>query len=253
MAEDEDKKVDKKVEKETPSKGEDTTEGEKKVYKKMKPVKVIRVKPKSEEVGKKGEEKAKKPKKIEKKGEESEEEKEVKGERPKRKVKKKKVEADEEGPKKEVKAEKPKKVEKPKVKDEELKEEKKKEEEEAKEEEEEAEEEEAEEKEEEEIEIIEEEEEYTVKIKPELSDELKQNLKIRRSIKKKTPDFRRQEWFRYKRLGTSWRRPRGLHSKMRKHKGRRLWFTILRIWRKSIQRAKQRGLGIVLGQEKEWR
>jgi large subunit ribosomal protein L32e len=30
--------------------------------------------------------------------------------------------------------------------------------------------------------------------------------------------FKRQEWFRYKRLGTSWRRPRGHHSKMREHK-----------------------------------
>lgn len=33
--------------------------------------------------------------------------------------------------------------------------------------------------------------------------------------------FKRQEWFRYKRLGTSWRRPKGHHSKMREHKGYR--------------------------------
>ncbi|NIM89434.1 MAG: 50S ribosomal protein L32e [Candidatus Aminicenantes bacterium] len=60
-----------------------------------------------------------------------------------------------------------------------------------------------------------------MKIKPELSEELKHELEIRRGIKKKTPDFKRQEWFRYKRLGEAWRRPRGLHSKMRKHKGYR--------------------------------
>jgi len=33
--------------------------------------------------------------------------------------------------------------------------------------------------------------------------------------------FKRQEWFRYRRLGTSWRRPKGHHSKMRDHKGYR--------------------------------
>ena len=29
------------------------------------------------------------------------------------------------------------------------------------------------------------------------------------------PEFKRQEWFRYKRLGDSWRKPRDLHSKLR--------------------------------------
>ncbi len=76
-----------------------------------------------------------------------------------------------------------------------------------------------EEAEEEEIEIVEEEEGYKVKIKPQLSDELKSALKIRNNIKKKTPNFKRQEWHRYKRLGKAWRKPRGLHSKTRKHKG----------------------------------
>ncbi len=33
----------------------------------------------------------------------------------------------------------------------------------------------------------------------------------------KRPKFRRQNWFRYKRLGEKWRRPRGIHSKMRRH------------------------------------
>ncbi|HEX16936.1 MAG TPA: 50S ribosomal protein L32e, partial [Thermoplasmatales archaeon] len=32
----------------------------------------------------------------------------------------------------------------------------------------------------------------------------------------KEPEFLRQEWFRYKRVGECWRRPKGLHSKMRK-------------------------------------
>jgi len=152
----------------------------------------------------------------------------VEAERPKKKVAKKriKVEEREKVEKPKVKAEKELMEEKEEKKKDEMEkpkeEEKKEEKEEEKEEEEEAEEEEGEEEEEkEEIEIIEEEEEYKVKIKPELSDELKHELEIRRGIKKKTPEFRRQEWFRYKRLGEAWRRPRGLHSKMRKHKGYR--------------------------------
>jgi large subunit ribosomal protein L32e len=35
------------------------------------------------------------------------------------------------------------------------------------------------------------------------------------SRKKRTPKFRRQEWFRFRRLGEKWRRPRGKDSKMR--------------------------------------
>jgi large subunit ribosomal protein L32e len=69
----------------------------------------------------------------------------------------------------------------------------------------------------EELEIVEEEEERpkkpVKKIKPELDDETRQAMDIRASRKK--PKFRRQEWFRYKRLGDSYRKPRGLHSKMR--------------------------------------
>jgi large subunit ribosomal protein L32e len=34
-------------------------------------------------------------------------------------------------------------------------------------------------------------------------------------------EFRRQEWFRYKRLGESWRKPRGKHSKQREQQARR--------------------------------
>ena len=69
--------------------------------------------------------------------------------------------------------------------------------------------------EEEEIEIIEE-ETVRPKIKPVLDDETRTLLKLREKQKRKRPGFRRQEWFRYKKLGKSWRKPRGLHSKARK-------------------------------------
>jgi len=67
------------------------------------------------------------------------------------------------------------------------------------------------------IEIIEEEEEgaYRVKKKPDLGKELKEKLLIRKKIKKRTPDFIREEWFRYKRIPRNWRRPDGITSKMR--------------------------------------
>jgi large subunit ribosomal protein L32e len=43
-------------------------------------------------------------------------------------------------------------------------------------------------------------------------------MAIRKGIKKKTPKFLRQEWFRKKhRLGKKWRKPRGIHSKLREH------------------------------------
>jgi large subunit ribosomal protein L32e len=34
--------------------------------------------------------------------------------------------------------------------------------------------------------------------------------------------FLRQEWFRYKRLGKAWRRPKGMHSKLREHRRYRM-------------------------------
>ena len=72
-------------------------------------------------------------------------------------------------------------------------------------------------KEEEEVEIVEEEEEgkYVVKKKPELSKEQKEKLLLRIQIKKRTPEFLREEWFRYKRIPKNWRRPDGITSKMR--------------------------------------
>ncbi len=56
------------------------------------------------------------------------------------------------------------------------------------------------------------------KQKPELPEDVQRALEIRRERKKKEPEFRRQEWFRYKKLGTKWRKPKGLHSKMRLNK-----------------------------------
>ena len=46
-------------------------------------------------------------------------------------------------------------------------------------------------------------------------------LRVRKTQKKRKPHFIRQESWRYKRVGVSWRRPRGIDSKMRvKKKGR---------------------------------
>ena len=56
---------------------------------------------------------------------------------------------------------------------------------------------------------------YDVKKKATLSDEQKKQLQIRKQIKQRTPTFLREEWFRYKRIPKNWRRPDGLHSKMR--------------------------------------
>jgi len=45
---------------------------------------------------------------------------------------------------------------------------------------------------------------------------LQRALKLRTHIKKKKPEFVRQESWRYKRLKESWRRPRGIDNKMRR-------------------------------------
>ena len=50
-----------------------------------------------------------------------------------------------------------------------------------------------------------------------LTKEQKTDLSKRNRMSHKRPNFRRQNWFRYKRLGQKWRRPRGIHSKMRRH------------------------------------
>lgn len=64
---------------------------------------------------------------------------------------------------------------------------------------------------------------YKVKKKPQISEEIKRKLLIRKKIKDKTPVFLRQEWFRYKRLGRKlhWRKPKGMTSKLRMNLGYR--------------------------------
>lgn len=59
--------------------------------------------------------------------------------------------------------------------------------------------------------------EIKVKIKPELKSELKDKLEKRKELKKRTPEFIREEWFRYKRIPKNWRRPDGITSKMRRN------------------------------------
>ena len=59
---------------------------------------------------------------------------------------------------------------------------------------------------------------YMVKQKPVLNDEMKAALALRAAQKKKTPSFRRTEWFRYKRLSRSgWRAPHGMDNKQRRN------------------------------------
>jgi large subunit ribosomal protein L32e len=68
-----------------------------------------------------------------------------------------------------------------------------------------------------ETEIVEDEEKAVPKVKPVLDDEIKAALEFRSAKNDARPAFKRQEWFRYQRLGEKWRKPRGIHSKMRRH------------------------------------
>ncbi|HID74145.1 MAG TPA: 50S ribosomal protein L32e [Thermoplasmata archaeon] len=54
------------------------------------------------------------------------------------------------------------------------------------------------------------------KQRPDIDEETRTAIEMRAAQRRRMPTFRRQEWFRYRRLGTAWRRPKGLHSKMRK-------------------------------------
>tara|TARA_B100000459_G_scaffold146956_1_gene114578 strand:+ start:3507 stop:4163 length:657 start_codon:yes stop_codon:yes gene_type:complete len=57
---------------------------------------------------------------------------------------------------------------------------------------------------------------HRAKQKPELDDSTKEALSLRSSQSRKQPKFRRQEWYRYKRLARSgWRKPKGYQSKQR--------------------------------------
>jgi len=62
---------------------------------------------------------------------------------------------------------------------------------------------------------------YVVKMKPTLDQKTKILLSKREEIDSRRPAFKRQEWFRFQRLGETWRKPRGIHSKMRRHYGYR--------------------------------
>ncbi|MDR1954566.1 MAG: 50S ribosomal protein L32e [Candidatus Methanoplasma sp.] len=62
---------------------------------------------------------------------------------------------------------------------------------------------------------------YVVKAKPELTDETADALAVRAMISGRRPAFKRQEWFRYSKLGEKWRKPKGIHSKMKRRLKRR--------------------------------
>jgi large subunit ribosomal protein L32e len=62
---------------------------------------------------------------------------------------------------------------------------------------------------------------YVAKIKPELDAKTIDLLAKRAAIDDRRPAFLRQEWFRFARLGEKWRKPKGIHSKMRRHYGYR--------------------------------
>ena len=74
-----------------------------------------------------------------------------------------------------------------------------------------------------EVEIVDEnvEDVYVPKVKPELSEERVDALAKRALISGRRPAFKRQEWFRYSKLGEKWRRPKGIHSKMKRNLKRR--------------------------------
>lgn len=57
---------------------------------------------------------------------------------------------------------------------------------------------------------------YKAKAKPELSEETTDALAKRAMVSGRRPAFKRQEWFRYSKLGEKWRKPKGIHSKMKR-------------------------------------
>jgi large subunit ribosomal protein L32e len=56
------------------------------------------------------------------------------------------------------------------------------------------------------------------KLKPKLDKETRELLEKRKERSESQPAFKRGEWFRYKKLGTSWRRPRGVTNKIRRNR-----------------------------------
>ena len=65
------------------------------------------------------------------------------------------------------------------------------------------------------------EQQCVVKAKPEPDDETADALAKRAMISGRRPAFKRQEWFRYSKLGEKWRKPKGIHSKMKRQLKRR--------------------------------
>ncbi|MDD4307231.1 MAG: 50S ribosomal protein L32e [Thermoplasmata archaeon] len=65
------------------------------------------------------------------------------------------------------------------------------------------------------------EEKYKPRAKPDITAEEKIAFNLRNDKSRNRPEFHRQEWFRYLRVGDKWRKPRGIHSKMRRHYGYR--------------------------------
>lgn len=68
----------------------------------------------------------------------------------------------------------------------------------------------------------EEEEEHEARKKPELADAARAALRMRSQLASRRPTFYRQEWYRYRRLGLTWRKPQGGQSKLRRHLGYRI-------------------------------
>ncbi|MCQ2055918.1 MAG: 50S ribosomal protein L32e [archaeon] len=68
---------------------------------------------------------------------------------------------------------------------------------------------------------VEEKKKYTPSIKPSLDAETKSAIMKREVIDRRRPNFKRQEWFRYSKLEEVWRRPKGIHSKMKRNLKRR--------------------------------
>jgi len=69
---------------------------------------------------------------------------------------------------------------------------------------------------------IEEEGAYVPKKKAALPEDVRKAFILRKKQKAKQPTFLRQEWFRYKRLGRKWRKPKGGQSALRRHFGYRI-------------------------------
>jgi large subunit ribosomal protein L32e len=62
---------------------------------------------------------------------------------------------------------------------------------------------------------------HTPKLKPKLDAATVQALRLRREVSGRRPEFHPQEWFRHPRLGLAWRKPQGMHSKLKRHFGYR--------------------------------